>query len=417
MTDRLRQSLLVAAGAYLALLPTSALTAVRSIAFGVAALCAVLLVARFALGAGPRLPSPGRAVPITIAVWAAWATTSVAWSIHPGLTADELRREVAWSLLTIVAFYIAAADADGYRRLVAVALAAFTVAALAALGLALTTGAWDPGAWHAGAGAYSTYVVLVAPLLLTVLAPPPTGFANGWQSRAAGLALLALLLATARLTENRMVWIALAVVYATASVLGAVRWRATLARAPLRWLGPLVALMFVLGALFIDVARERAALNFPPHTSVRQTLERDPRLALWDYSAARIAERPLAGYGFGKSILETELREALHDPLLSHAHNVFVSQWLQIGAVGLTAFVAMLAALAWRYIRFLRSPDDTLAFVGLIGISLLAGYAAKNLTDDFFIRSSAKEFWALSAMLLAFGGSLEDRRKAEPANT
>jgi len=415
MTDRLRQSLLVAAGAYLALLPTGAATFVRSLAFGTAALLAVMLVIRSARQAGPRLPSPGRGVPLAIGVWALWSTASLAWSVHPALTGGELRREVAWSLLTMVAFYVAAADADGFRRLVAVALAAFAVAALSALGLALATGVWEPGRWHAGAGAYSTYVVLMAPLLLTLLAPRPAGFANGWQSRAAGLAMLGLLLATARLTENRMVWIALAVVFATASALGALRWHATLARAPLRWLAPLVALLLVLCALFVDVARERAALHFPPHTSVRETIERDPRIALWDHTVARIAERPLAGHGFGKSILETELRAALHDPLLSHAHNVFMSQWLQTGAVGLAAFVAMLAALSWRYVRFLRSPDDTLAFVGLIGISMLAGFVAKNLTDDFFIRSSAKEFWALSAMLLAFGASLESAPKRGPA--
>jgi len=415
MTDRLRQSLLVAAGAYLALLPTNALTFVRSTAFGTAALFAVLLVARSVRGAGAHLAPPGRAVPLAIGAWAAWSTASLAWSVHPALSGGELRREVAWTLLTMATFYVAGSDADGFRRLVATALAAFAVAALSALGLALATGAWDPGLWHAGAGAYSTYVVLMAPLLLTLLAPRPAGFANGWQSRIAGLALLGLLLATARLTENRMVWVALAVVFATASALGTLRWHATLARAPLRWLAPLVALLLVLGALFVDVARDRAALHFPPHTSVRETLERDPRIALWDYTAARIAERPLAGHGFGKSILETELRAALHDPLLSHAHNVFVSQWLQTGAVGLFAFVAMLAALAWRYARFLRSPDDTLACVGIIGISMLAGFVVKNLTDDFFIRSSAKEFWALSAMFLAFGASLEGNRTGRPA--
>ncbi|NDP43663.1 MAG: O-antigen ligase family protein, partial [Aromatoleum sp.] len=207
-----------------------------------------------------------------------------------------------------------------------------------------------------------------------------------------------------------------AAVFATASALAALRWRATLVRAPLRWLGPLVAVLFVLAALFVDVARERAILNFPPHTSVGETLSHDPRLTLWDYTAERIGERPLAGYGFGKSILQTELRAALHDPLLSHAHNVFMSQWLQLGAAGLAAFVAMLAVLAWRFARFLRSADDRLAFIGLIGLSVLAGFVLKNLTDDFFIRSNAKEFWALCAMLLGFGVRIEGESAAKLAS-
>jgi len=414
MTDRLGRGLLVAACAYLALLPTNALTSLRSIAFAASAILALGVVAAAAGGRSPRIPWPGRTLTLAIAAWMAWSVASLAWSVHPDLTAGELRREVAWSLFTIVAFYVAAADAGAFRTLVVVALATFALAALAVLGLSVAPSGWDPGRWHAGVGPYSTYVVLVAPLLLTLLAPPPAGFGAGWRARIAGLALLALLLATARRTDNRMVWVALAAAFATASTLGALRWRATLARAPLRWAAPLVALLFVLGVMFVDAVRERAALQFPAHTSVGETLKHDPRLALWDYTADRIGERPLAGYGFGKSILEAELREAMHDPLLSHAHNVFVSQWLQVGAIGLAAFVAMLAALGWRFARFLRSADDTLAVLGLVGISLVAGFVVKNLTDDFFIRSNAKEFWALAAMLLGFGGRLEAAAAARP---
>jgi O-antigen ligase len=407
MTDRLRHWLLVAASAYLVLVPVGALTAFRSIAFAASSVFALGVLAAAAAGRSARVLPPGRAVPLAIATWMAWGIASLLWSVDPAFTAGELRREVAWSVFTIITFYVAGADARSFRILVTVALVTFAVAALEALGSALTPDGWDPGRWNADAGTYSTYVVLIAPLLLTLLAPAPAGFANGWQSRITGLALFALLLATARLTENRMVWVALAAVFATASALAALRWRATLVRAPLRWLVPLLAVLVVLGALFVDVARERAILHFPPHTSVGQTLARDPRLALWDYTAERIGERPLTGYGFGKSILQTDLRSALHDPLLSHAHNVFMSQWLQLGAVGLAAFLAMLAALAWRFARFLRSADDRLAFVGLIGLSVLAGFVLKNLTDDFFIRSNAKEFWALSAMLLGFGVRLE----------
>jgi hypothetical protein len=96
-------------------------------------------------------------------------------------------------------------------------------------------------------------------------------------------------------------------------------------------------------------------------------------------------------------------RVARGAPLLAHAHNVFASQWLQTGAIGLAAFVAFLAALAARYVRFVRSPDMTLAFVGVAGVALLAGFIAKNLTDDFLFRSNAKELWAMSAFLLGYG--------------
>ena len=138
-----------------------------------------------------------------------------------------------------------------------------------------------------------------------------------------------------------------------------------------------------------------------------QTFTDDPRLALWELTAATIRARPWTGYGFGKSILEDELREALRNPMLSHAHNLFVSQWLQVGVLGLSAIVGLLGALAWRFVAFLRARDDALALVGLIGLALLAGFVVKNLTDDFLFRSNGKEFWAVCAMLLGYGARIE----------
>jgi hypothetical protein len=67
------------------------------------------------------------------------------------------------------------------------------------------------------------------------------------------------------------------------------------------------------------------------------------------------------------------------------------------------AFVAFVAALAYRYVRFARSRDDTLAFVGVAGLAVLAGFVTKNLTDDFLFRSNAKELWATTAFLLGYG--------------
>ena len=61
---------------------------------------------------------------------------------------------------------------------------------------------------------------------------------------------------------------------------------------------------------------------------------------LWDHTVERIRERPWTGFGFGRGIIGDELRAALRDPLLAHAHNVFVSQWLQTGAPGFALLVA-----------------------------------------------------------------------------
>jgi O-antigen ligase len=263
-------------------------------------------------------------------------------------------------------------------------------------------GAWDAGRWHHGVGPWSTWAVLVAPFMFALIAPPPAGFGGGARLVAAGLALLALLVVTARMTDNRVVWIALFAVFATACCATALRWPQAFTRTPVRWIAPLAVLLLVLALAFADVLEERAS-GAGPASDVAASIERDPRLTLWEHVMERIAERPLTGYGFGRRILAGPLAEEMGDPLLAHAHNVFASQWLQTGLVGMLAFTAFLGALALRYLRFVRSRDDTLAFVGVAGLALLAGFVAKDITDDFLFRSNAKELWATTAMLLGYG--------------
>jgi O-antigen ligase len=395
--------LVVAAGAYLVLQPTPAVTYGRSLALGATAYFAlVLVIAALARRTAP-IPLPGPAILAPLALWCLWCAASWTWSVHPAYTAGELRREILFGAMTMAGFYVAARDEGAWRALVATAIAGFSVIATVAIVLAVVPDGLDVGHWHAGVGPFSTWLVLIAPLLLTLLAPGPGGFGGGRATVLLGIALLALLIAAARIADNRMVWVALAAVFAVTSALAAWRWRTALARAPLRWLVPLVALLVVLALLFGQTAQQKARAHFPPQTSVAKTFAEDPRLPLWEETLERVRARPLTGYGFGKSILAQELRADLHDPMLSHAHNVFISQWLQTGAVGLAAFVALLAALGWRYVQFLRSADDTLALLGLIGIALVVGFVVKNLTDDFLFRSNGKEFWALCALVLGLG--------------
>jgi O-antigen ligase len=398
-----------ATAAYLALLPSNAWTFARSLAFGIAAALAGLIIVAGWAGRGARVPYPGHAIVVTLALWSAWSVASLAWSIDFDYSAIQAKREIGWSLLAIVAFYVAPHSPGAWRLLVAVALAAFAVYAALAIGAAMTAAGWDPARWHSGVGPYATHVVLAAPLLLTLLAPPPVGFGSRARNIVIGIAMLGLLLVSARLTDNRVVWIALAVVFAAASALAAWRWHASLARAPMRWLSPLFALMIVLGVVFADVTRERAQQDFPPQTSVAQTLAEDPRLVLWDRTAELVRQRPWVGFGVGRGIVAEQLKVPLGNPMLWHAHNIFVGQLLQTGAIGLALFIALLAAIAARFVRYLRQGDDALAIVGIVGLAVMAGFVTKNMTDDFLFRSNAKEWWALLAMIVGFGARLEAR--------
>jgi O-antigen ligase len=401
MTHHINRWLLAFAATYLFMLPTNAATFAVSVSFGIAGLCAIITFVRASRNPATRIPLAGPSILIPLGIWAAWSCASLAWSLDPAYSRSQLAREVMDSLLAMLIFYTAARDARSVRVLVGAALASFACFALLAIATDVTTGQWDAGRWHHGVGAWSTWLVLIAPFMFALIAPPPAGFGGGARLQFLGFLLLALLLTTARMTENRIVWIALAVVFAVASLAAVLRWPQTFTRTPLRWVAPLAMILLALGLAFANVLEERAQIS--RQGSVAVSIERDPRIVLWEHITSRIAARPWTGYGFGRLILADKLEAEMGDPLLAHAHNVFASQWLQTGLVGMLAFTAFLAALALRYLRFLRSRDDTLAFVGVAGLALIAGFIAKDLTDDFLFRSNAKELWAMTAFLLGYG--------------
>lgn len=402
MINHCNRWLLGFAAAYLALLPTNTAAFAHSLAYGgaiVFALCAFGFAERFE---ATRIPAPGWSIGIPLLVWSVWSLASVAWSIDPAYSRSQLEREIGDSLVVMFVFYMAARDARSFRVLAAAALGGLAVLAAIAIGTELVTGDWDAGRWHYGVGPWSTWTVLVAPLLFALIAPRPAGFGTRRRSVVIGLVIVAMMVITDRMTDNRIVWVALAGVFGVASLAAALRWPQTLVRTPLRWIGPLAALLVVLGIAFADALHERATVE-SPQASVTDSIERDPRIVLWERIGEKIEARPWTGYGFGRRVLAEQLSAELGDPLLAHAHNAFASQWLQTGLIGMAAFTALLIALTVRYARFLRSRDDTLAFVGMVGLALIAGFVIKNLTDDFLFRSNAKEFWALSAMLLGYG--------------
>jgi O-antigen ligase len=403
----LRFSLLSWACIYFALIAITGHTWIRSLAFGFALLFAVWLILGAIFSDGEPIPVPDGYLWVTLVVWSGWSGASWLWSIHPRYTAGEIGTEIGWGISTVAIFYVAARSGVAFRAITTTAVAVGALLAAVAIYSILTAAGADPEKllvrMHGGVGAFSTYLVLLVPLLPLLLAPRPMGYGNGPVMLAVFAALFVLLLVAARVTENRMIWLAFGTGFAFAAMLAAWRWRGRLKRAPLRWTAVLFALLAVVAVLFVDAALQRATTDHRPDTTVAQAIKDDPRIVLWQHTFERIGERPWTGFGFGKSILRTELQGELGDPMLAHAHNLFVSQWLQTGVIGVAALLALLVAITWRYAAFLRNADGTLAAIGLVGLVMLAMFVVKNLTDDFMIRPTSKEFWALNALLIGYG--------------
>jgi len=396
MPDRWYRALVGAAAAYLALVPSNALTFWRSTFFAAAALAALVVGVR-ACRAGSLGPAPGRVLVAAFGGWALWSCASVLWSVDPAHTLSALRGDLAWSVLTLAICYVASATRpEGYRILAGALLGGLAFWTALAAGLALSPIGWDPRHAHWAPGVYTTWLATVVPLALALLWPAPAGFGNGSRAIAVAVLVFALAIATARFADARAVWIA----FLASLAVGAACAIGAGARLRAMPVGIALLAIALFAVLLTDAAIEKAETVYPAGTSVADTVAVDPRPAIWRGALARAAERPLTGHGYGLQILAERMREVTRDPLITHPHNLFLGQLLQTGAVGLALFVLAIGALASHYWRLVRSGDAVLVRLGSLGLMTLAGFVARNLTDDFFLRANAKLLFAVQGVLL-----------------
>ena len=360
----------------------------------------LLVVAALALGHiafhhGPgRLAGPiPRAIAILYGLWALLAAASLGWSADPGYTLSELRREVFYGALAFVVFFHAATGA-ARLRLWCGALLAGTVA-LALFEIVRAHAAPGLAPWHGGPGRFSTHLALVAPFLLLLVAQPPEGFGRRTGLAAGAFACFGL---AALDTHNRIVWAAflaalLVLAFAMASVVAApARRRLALAT---------VAAAAAIAGLFALSVAQKIEVSYPTAASTAETFALDHRHQLWAIAAELVEERPLAGHGFGREVLERRFRERMSGSgyeFATHGHNLFLNAAVSLGALGVALLAALLTALALEHGRNLSRPGTRV--LGAIGLALVAAFLVKNLTDDFFNRHNALVFWALNGMLL-----------------
>jgi O-antigen ligase len=345
-----------------------------------------------------------REVAALFAFFLGLGAASLAWSVDRDLTLRELRAESFYGLLAFSVFFMLATDARRWPRWW---LAIFAGTALAFGAKLLQEGLGIPLWRHppdGGVGPFSTHLVLVAPLLVALACPPPWGVRRSPMLLALALAALMLAAWVTREswhTPNRIVWPALAAVFLAAAFAGRkaagfeLRERHAIRRV-------LVAAGLVISIAFVAAIALKSERFYRDDASFAASVERDLRPRLWHVAWDAWRKAPWLGYGLGREIAgPTFLPESppiAGHPQILHSHNTLLNIALQLGILGLAAFVALLVALALRYARLLDAPRTSA--LGVMGLALLAGFLVKNLTDDFFHRHNAQMFWALSGMLI-----------------
>jgi O-antigen ligase len=351
-----------------------------------------------------------RRVPRSLALaWVAWvllAALSLAWSLDPGYSIDEIRREMLYGGLAFLVFFLGTADATRLRLWIGVLLTA---------GLVLMAGEWlrfflPDASWvhrvSMGPGPFSTHVLMLAALLAVCVWPGPTGLGLG---RGFAVCACVALLAAGMASESRMLWLALLVAALAAFM---VYRRAVGPDHPAR---RAVTAAFVASLLLMPLLMAASAeyklRYYPRASSATDSLGYDERPPVWQAAARLIVERPWLGYGYGRDIVASDIRAAAAAAgslnRLNHGHNMFVDAALQMGVPGVAVLAALFVALGVALTRLARRVGgEPLA---IAGVALVAGYVVKNSTDDFFIRPSSLIFWAIAGMLAGLGSTLARR--------
>ncbi|HTY98541.1 MAG TPA: glycosyltransferase family 9 protein, partial [Rhodocyclaceae bacterium] len=216
------------------------------------------------------------------------------------------------------------------------------------------------------------------------------------RSAAAALAvLMAAGLASSYFTQNRQVFVALAAELAVAG--GWLLWH----RFSWRRLAALALCLAAVGLLLLKQYQARDALAQQGRFS--QAIEADARLPVWRFAAARIADRPWSGAGFGLRAFQLQYQDFAPDTPLWHAHNMVLNKGIQMGVPGMAAFLLLFAAVPWALAGGLRRRP-AVRDLALAAIAMGVGVFVKNMTDDFFTRDGAYLYWLLAGAAVGVVG-------------
>lgn len=381
---------LLPAALFLFILPVNHTIALRLIALILA--WAVAVQISYSKHDTPDLP-----LKIPIFTWAGLALLSLLWAEDPLYSLREVKDEIGYGLVTFFTFFVLSKNRKAFLFFVATLTAGFLFLS-GTIALAHTRFAeWRAEGFPGNVGTFSTYLVTVLPFLVLAII---YNLKHKWLAYVSFIALAFLLLYTGYLTLNRAIWPATllsGIIFGVLYFIKAERPRAKNSAL-------LVLLVFSGMALFqfISVTEEKS-LTLQQPASIKLSISKDLRIPLWRYTAEKIAANPVLGAGFGKRVLENELKAKFGNTNLWHAHNLFLNYAMQLGVAGVAVLIFLFFSIYREFWRLYCVNDEKVYLLGICGIALVTGVLAKNMTDDFFVRDNALLFWALVGMILGLG--------------
>lgn len=326
-------------------------------------------------------PIPPRLLVVVIGLLIAWSLLSVLWSIQPETTFVKVWRPignfVAGLLVVAGALRLPGHEAARLSRCLWAGFIAALVALLFVRSALVSAGALFPtdGAVQDKLIPYNRGMTVLAIFLWPAVL---------YASRFGAWAAIALVVVAGALLS----------IYASTAALLAVAVgaaAAVLVRAH-RVAAPVIAALVAIFVLVIPLLP--AAL--PPPAEMRTDYHVPGsgyhRLLIWQFTAERIAERPILGWGYNASRIipgHDSRPDGVEAALPLHPHSIAFQLWLELGVVGAAIAAALIAYLGWRIGK--AAPPTAAAAAGCL----------MSATTVCLLSYGAWQSWWLAALSLA----------------
>ncbi len=162
-----------------------------------------------------------------------------------------------------------------------------------------------------------------------------------------------------------------------------------------KWLWMLGVALFVV-LLLTQLGSEK----FTQFVDFQERSSTTVRLQVYDISAGLAKDNPLFGIGLGQFEVQYQIHgeellgKVPFESVMLHPHNIFLALWLNMGLLGLIAFIW----LCWRALGWLLEKDKKGRRIAAL---MLVAILIHGLFDTpYFKNDLAFEFWLLMAILL-----------------
>lgn len=125
------------------------------------------------------------------------------------------------------------------------------------------------------------------------------------------------------------------------------------------------------------------------------------RLCIWEFTAARILEKPLLGWGLdsSRSIPGGEVECVKNGPSLSlHPHNAALQVWLELGLLGAFALSAAIA-LAFRYVAGMPAGAPQAGAAASLAAALVIAFLSYGIWQNWWLAALALSAMTVRAAL------------------